>query len=280
MYITETDSTNTLMREMLVKGEWPENERFLRAGFQTAGRGQTGNKWESENGKNLLCSILLPPVDEEPFYLTVAVSVALYQVLEEVLSQEVHQLAEDIDLHGLSRLMDLCKRKVPALTIKWPNDIYFKDEKLAGVLIESGICGSKMDYAIAGIGLNVNQTRWRLAPNAISLTTACRSISGKQWEFNIEELMSSLDEKVQKVFELPRRIVWDRYREVLYRSQGGPWPFVERTVDMAPTMNAPKGTKGTFRAWIIDVRPSGELVLQDEKGEQRFYHFKQIRYVV
>ena len=287
MYIEQTNSTNTLMREMLARGEWPKDETFLRAGYQTEGRGQTGNRWESEQGKNLLCSILLPVSNDQlpttnyqPFYLTVAVSVALYQVVEEVLSDEIHQLAEDTHLTALNRLMSLCRRKTPGLTIKWPNDIYYKDEKLAGVLIEGGLSGSKMDYAIAGIGLNVNQTRWRSAPNAVSLKTAARSISGYQGEFDIDALMEGLNEKIQAVFRLPERIVWDRYRDVLYRSQGGPWPFVERTVNMAPTMNAPRGTIGTFRAWIIDVRPDGQLVLQDEQGEQRFYHFKQIRYVI
>lgn len=280
MYIAQTNSTNTLLREMLAKGEWPENETYLRTGFQTEGRGQTGNKWESEEGKNILCSFLLPPIDEEPFYYTVAVSVAVYQVLEEVLSDEVRHLAEETDLPGLTNLMELCRRKAPELTIKWPNDIYYKDRKLAGILIEGGLTGSKMDYAIAGIGLNVNQTRWRSAPNAISIKTAARSISSYEGDFDIEALMEGLNEKIQKVFTLPTRMVWERYMDVLYRIQGGPWPFVERTVDMAPTMNAPKGTKGAFKAWILEVQPNGELVLQDENGEERKYHFKQIRYVI
>ena len=265
---------------MLTKGEWPDNERFLRAGFQTAGRGQTGNKWESDEGQNILCSFLLPPIDEEPFYYTVAVSVAVYQVLENVLSNEVRAFAEHIEIPGISRLMQLCRRKTPSLTIKWPNDIYYKDLKIAGILIEGGLTGSKMDYAIAGIGLNVNQTRWRSAPNAISIKTVARSISNYQGDFDIEALMEGLDEKIQQVFNLSPRVVWDRYMDVLYRGGDGPWPFVERTVDMAPTMNAPKGTKGTFKAWIVDVKPDGRLVLQDEEGEMRFYHFKQIRYVL
>ena len=63
MYIAETNSTNTLLREMLAQGSWPASERWLRAGFQTAGRGQTGNGWESEAGKNLLFSVLLDPTD-------------------------------------------------------------------------------------------------------------------------------------------------------------------------------------------------------------------------
>ena len=63
MYIAETNSTNTLLRERLAQGSWPDSERWLRAGFQTAGRGQTGNGWESEAGKNLLFSVLLNPTE-------------------------------------------------------------------------------------------------------------------------------------------------------------------------------------------------------------------------
>ena len=59
MYVARTNSTNTLLKELLAKSEWPEGEEFLYAGYQTSGRGQTGNGWESEEGKNLLCSILV-----------------------------------------------------------------------------------------------------------------------------------------------------------------------------------------------------------------------------
>lgn len=83
MYIKTTHSTNSLMKEMLAKGEWPKGERFLYAGYQTAGRGQTGNSWESEEGKNLLCSILLPP-DKNLHFLNIAVSVAVYRTIREL----------------------------------------------------------------------------------------------------------------------------------------------------------------------------------------------------
>ena len=86
MYIKATNSTNSLMKEMLAKGEWPEGERFLYTGYQTAGRGQTGNSWESEADKNLLCSILLPP-RQNLFELNVAVSVAVHKLIRSVLCQ-------------------------------------------------------------------------------------------------------------------------------------------------------------------------------------------------
>ena len=99
MYIEQTNSTNTLLKEFIAKGQEPE---FIYAGYQTAGRGQTGNSWESEKGKNLICSILLPP-NKNLYFLNIAVSVATIRLLDE------------------------------QLTIKWPNDIYWKDKKLAGI---------------------------------------------------------------------------------------------------------------------------------------------------
>ena len=88
-----------MLREMIAKGEPPA---FVRAGYQTAGRGQAGNGWESEREKNLLCSILIEKqrIDTASlFYLNVAVSVAVRRVL-----------GEDF-------------------TIKWPNDIYWQDKQ-------------------------------------------------------------------------------------------------------------------------------------------------------
>ena len=273
MKVESTNSTNTLLRELVAKGEAPE---FVYTDFQTEGRGQTGNTWESEAGKNLLCSILLEP-DDEPFYLTVAVSVALYKVVADAIEETARTSENEIvsmfsnDFYGLASYR---------LTIKWPNDLYYEQRKLAGVLIETGLCGNRMDYAIAGIGLNVNQTRWRSAPNPTSLKTVCKSSTFVDKVFDIDLLMEKLNKEVREVLQLPRRGVWEFYKSHLFRGGDGPWPFVERTVDMAPTMNAPKGTKGTFKAWIVDVKPDGRLVLQDEDGEMRFYHFKQIRYVL
>ena len=275
MKVESTDSTNTLLRELVAKGEAPE---YVYADFQTAGRGQTGNTWESEAGKNLLCSILLPS-DEQPFFLTVAVSVALHRVVAAIIEKETKEFATG---HlSLDWVQDIPGFGTQDLTIKWPNDLYYKDSKLAGVLIEGAMSGQKMEYAIAGIGLNVNQTRWRsAAQNPISLKTVCRSITGEQKDFDIDKLMEDIYSELHKVLNTPRTMVWENYKKLLYRRNGGPWPFVEREVDMAPTMNAPKGIKGTFMAHIIGVLPSGELILQDEKGQTRTYHFKQIRYVL
>lgn len=239
MYIKTTHSTNTLLKELIAKGEEP---KFIYAGYQTAGRGQTGNSWESEEGKNLLCSVLLPP-RKNLFELNVAVSVAVRRVV-----------GEDF-------------------TIKWPNDIYWQDKKVAGILIENAIIGNEVKYSIAGIGLNVNQTEFVSdAPNPISM----KQIYGT--DFAVDELMEKLYAEVQRALD---EDVWAEYKAHLYRREGF-WRFVERPVSIEPTMNAnsQEPTANSFMARIKDILPTGEIVLQDQEGKERKYHFKQIRYVL
>ena len=230
MYIARTHSTNSLMKELLARGEWPNGEGFLYAGYQTAGRGQTGNSWESEEGKNLLCTILLPP-DKNLYFLNIAVGVAILRTIREL---------------GISEL-----------GIKWPNDIYYKDKKLAGILVENAIIGSEVKYSIEGVGLNVNQTEFCSdAPNPVSL----KQITGR--DYNIDELMQRLYEEVQRVL---KEDVWSEYKAHLYRKEGF-WSFEDKN--------------GCFEARIEDVLPMGEIVLCDKDGQSRTYGFKQIRYIL
>jgi len=226
MYIKSTNSTNSLMKEMLAKGEWPEGEYFVYAGYQTAGRGQTGNSWESEADKNLLCSILLPP-DKDLYFLNIAVGVAILRVI-----------GEDF-------------------TIKWPNDIYYGDKKVAGILVENAILGNEVKYSIAGIGLNVNQTTFVSdAPNPISL----KQITGQ--EYDIDALMQKVYAMVQETLN---EDVWEEYKNHLYRRDGF-WKYEDQN--------------GIFEARIIDVLPTGEIVLCDRNGQNRTYGFKQIKYIL
>ena len=247
MFIERTNSTNTLMREMIAKGEWPEGECFLRTDFQTAGRGQTGNGWESEEGKNLLCSILLPP-RQNLFELNVITSVAVHRMISKL---------------GISEL-----------TIKWPNDIYWRDKKVAGILIENAIIGNEVKYSIAGIGLNVNQIEWcSNAPNPVSL----KQIYGI--DFDVEEVAERLLKEVRSAVKEDIRAY---YRAHLYRREGF-WPFVEREVSLEPTMNVQRDKvqgRKVFMARIADICPSGEIVLEDQNGISKKYHFKEIRFVV
>ena len=241
MYISSTNSTNTLLKELIANGQTPE---FLYTDYQTAGRGQTGNSWESEKGKNLLCSILLPP-DKNLYFLNIAVGVAVYHTVQTVLQRS-----------GLTAKRSYSE----AVSVKWPNDIYWQDKKVAGILIENAIIGNEITYSIAGIGLNVSQTEWHSdAPNPVSL----KQITGK--DYDIERLMNRLLEAVHAVLNEPEQDVWAYYKAHLYRREGF-WPYEDKN--------------GQFLARIKDTLPTGEIVLTDQQRKERIYHFKQIRYVI
>jgi BirA family biotin operon repressor/biotin-[acetyl-CoA-carboxylase] ligase len=241
---------------MLAKGEWPKGEEYLYTAYQTAGRGQAGNGWESEEGKNLLCSIAVESRKtaslkvESPFYLNVLISVAVHRMINCQLSILNSQL-----------------------TIKWPNDIYWKDKKIAGILIENAILGNEVQYSVAGIGLNVNQTQFvSNAPNPVSM----KLVSGE--EYGIDAVMNALMDEIHEVQKMPSDEVWAYYRAHLYRREGE-WPFAEREVSIAPSRVLTERPDKCFMASIEEITENGELVLRTDTGT-RAYHFKEIQFVL
>ena len=261
MYIDQTDSTNSLMQRLL-KGEDQEYASCLKEDipliyttYQTAGRGQTGNGWESERGKNLLLSYLLrePEVNiSEMFLLNVIAAVAAHRTIAEWLSFEQR----------------------PMLSIKWPNDIYIGNRKIAGILVENSLSGTKIQHSIAGIGINVNQEQWVSgAPNPVSI----KQLTGVKAD--IDAIVKRFKHKLETTLSWDPVQLLNYYRVHQYRCNGY-WPFVEREVSTAPTMNATAEVEGQFMAKIEGFLPTGELLLRDQQGNQRKYHFKQVRYVL
>ena len=250
MYIKQTYSTSTLLRELYTE-ELP-HLYTIRTDFQTEGRGQAGNSWESEEGKNLLFSALLRYNNiraTEQWRLSMLVAVALWEVLANYLPQE-------------------------QLSIKWPNDIYFGDKKLVGILIENSLSGQYVGYSIAGIGLNINQTEWRSnAPNPISM----KQITGQ--EYKAEELMNEWVHAMANWEAQSTEAIQTAYLQHLYRREG--WhTYVEREVSVAPTAIAQSGIEGAFLAMFAGITPQGELILRTTNNEEKTYHFKQIRFVL
>lgn len=132
------DSTNnyaiTCISEGLAGHGWA-----VRANYQTAGRGQLGHNWESDKGKNILCSLVLDMLGHDlrrQFVLNACFCSAIIATLRA--------------MPGLEEVY-----------IKWPNDIYYKGKKLGGILIENQIRGAIWTHAILGFGLNVNQTHFQ-----------------------------------------------------------------------------------------------------------------------
>lgn len=155
------ESTNQYLQRLLDEGI-DITDNIVIADFQTSGKGQGCNVWQSEDGMNLLFSIALDMSflkAENQFLLTQMVSVAMIDVLKKYLPEE-------------------------SLFIKWPNDIYFNNKKIAGILIKNEIKGMMLGTSIIGIGLNVNQTYFdKSLPNPISM----KMITGK--DYDLERLL-------------------------------------------------------------------------------------------
>ena len=237
IYLDEITSTNSFLKELCKTSNIDEGT-IVWTDFQTAGRGQKGNVWESEVSKNLLFSIVLYPhflKINEQFIISQAISLAIKDVLDEYIG-------------------DIC--------IKWPNDIYWKNKKICGILIENELMDEKICFSIIGIGININQQQFVSdAPNPVSL----RQITGQG--YNRETILNAIQEKILAVYNLlgsSKKAVSERYKQSLYR-QSGYFGFRDKD--------------GEFKAQIKDVTDNGFLILQTEDGIEKQYAFKEVRFI-
>ena len=228
MHIDETDSTNRWLRE-----QCGEENVVVWADYQTAGRGCGTNHWESERGKNLTFSMLLHPHDvpaQKQFHISMAISLALCKALGQHIGD---------------------------LSIKWPNDIYWRDGKIGGILIEVTLQGNKVKDCIIGIGLNINQRVFRSdAPNPVSMWQICEQ------ETDCEQLLQEILQAFQEYMCKSNK---DEYQSMLYRRKGF-HPYADKD--------------GAFMAEIIDVEDDGHLLLRDDNGQLRRYAFKEVTFVI
>ena len=235
-YTKQTHSTNVLLWEMIREKSLPEGF-VVQTDFQTAGKGQVGNSWESEAGRNLLFSMVLYPqrvtVDNQ-FLLSQLVSLGIKEALDEY---------------------------TDGITVKWPNDIYWNDKKLVGILIENSLQGTKIKSSVIGIGLNVNQKVFvSNAPNPVSLL----QITGRRQ--NRKLLLTKIRQNIQKLYtELSVTKIRAEYAEALYRKDG---------------FYAYRANDETFQAKIISVHPDGQLELETEAGERKGFYFKEVSFVL
>ncbi len=233
-HITETDSTNRLLKEMLRSEKLPEGF-LLSTDFQSAGKGQPGNSWESETGKNLLFTLLLYPhsIPIQQFFM-------ISQITSLTIKKALDSYCDDI-------------------RIKWPNDIYWKDKKLGGILIENSLMRDRIEQSFIGIGLNINQEQFLSdAPNPISL----RQITGK--EQNREAILEALHKELLQLYQQHNtEEIQKEYHQHLYRNKG-----------YHPYTDSESGE--LFSAKIIAVQMDGKLILEDETGKTREYYFKEV----
>jgi BirA family biotin operon repressor/biotin-[acetyl-CoA-carboxylase] ligase len=239
IYLEETASTNRYVQEAAEAGTLPDGSVIVVAACQTAGRGQAGNAWEAEAGKNLTCSLLFYP-----------------RSLHAAQSFAIAQLA------ALS-IKQIIDPYTPHITLKWPNDVYHGDRKIAGVLIENLLAGSQITRSIIGIGLNLNQTRFRSdAPNPVSLA----QITGRTVPplDMIAPLQRAIHLYIQQLESDGAENIHHQYLAALYRREGS-HPFQD--------------AHARFHARIHHIEPSGLLVLERADGSLASYTFKEVKFL-
>ncbi|WP_316807446.1 biotin--[acetyl-CoA-carboxylase] ligase [Pedobacter agri] len=237
--LKEVDSTNNYLKELLSKSEPLPEGTAIMADNQFAGRGQQNSVWQTEEGKNISASIYLRPsflALHKQFYLNIAVSLAVSDALSHFIPQ--------------------------GIKIKWPNDIYYLDKKLGGILIENTLTGSSFKSSVIGIGLNINQEHFseEISFKSTSVFQILHS------EVQLEVIMEKLFVFMEKYYLILKSgkfsILHDIYLQRLYRfgitgiyKQGGE----------------------VFEGIINGVEESG-LLLMNVGGTQKSFNFKEIEF--
>ena len=216
--IVHIDETDSTNRWLREQGG--EENMVVWADYQTAGRGCGTNHWESEHD--------VPA--QKQFRISRAISLAICKALGQHIGD---------------------------LSIKWPNDIYWRDGKIGGILIEVTLQGNKVKDCIIGIGLNINQRVFRSdAPNPVSMWQICEQ------ETDCEQLLQEILQAFQEYMGKSNK---DEYQSMLYRRKGF-HPYADKD--------------GAFMAEIIDVEDDGHLLLRDDNGQLRRYAFKEVTFVI
>lgn len=235
-YYSRLDSTNAEAWR-LIRSEEAKEGMIIHAGFQIAGKGQVGASWESEEGKNLLISCITKPDYIAPaaqFNITKAVSLAVVDSIRSYLTG--------------------CE-----ISIKWPNDIYAEDKKIAGVLIENSIMGDHIEFCVIGIGINVNQTEFVTdAPNP----TSVKMIAGIQTETG--DFLQIICEKLNKWLDLLKSGLLPHIHTA----------YLNQLFGYGQEKSFKAGGR-LFRGVIKDVDPYGKLML-DHDGWIHSYDMKEI----
>jgi BirA family transcriptional regulator, biotin operon repressor / biotin---[acetyl-CoA-carboxylase] ligase len=236
--LDEIDSTNHFLHDY----DDDKDYRIIVAlsNYQTSGRGQGSNSWESEKYKNLTFSFLIHPTYVAPniqFVISMAISMAIKDCLDNYFDD---------------------------VSIKWPNDIYYRDMKICGILIENNLCGSSIKDSVLGVGININQQKFVSdAPNPVSMW----NILGKKTD--TEEILNKVIENFSEYMDQMEQGDFDEIRHnylfSLYRKEGY-FPYSD--------------VNGVFTAKLETVESDGHLKLIDIDNKSRRYAFKEVKFMI
>jgi BirA family biotin operon repressor/biotin-[acetyl-CoA-carboxylase] ligase len=240
LHFDAIDSTNSYATHLLAKSD-PIDGTVISAAFQKSGRGQIGSGWESESGKNLLLSIILYPSFlnvRRPFIFNQAIALGVHDFLS--------------------------GQTEKAVWIKWPNDIYIKDKKVAGILIQNTLSGSKIQHTIVGLGINILQNKF---PDHLSKATSLSIETGKHPELSSlhEPLFRALEAWYLRLKAGEIHLIQNAYLDRLYRLKQ--WSNFVRP-----------HTGEVFQGQIVGINESGKLLIEHD-GETEVFGTKEVSFM-
>jgi BirA family transcriptional regulator, biotin operon repressor / biotin---[acetyl-CoA-carboxylase] ligase len=238
--IKEVDSTNNFLKDTLSNSKPLPEGTVIMAESQYAGRGQQQNRWHSEDGKNLTFSLLLNPAFlpvANQFDLTRAISLGVYDGLKPLLGDQ--------------------------LKIKWPNDIYYADKKLGGMLIENLLQGSQIKQSVIGIGLNVNQETF---PDWVPNPTSVFQILQRNEDLQVilSHICNNIEAWYLNLKAGKTAMIREAYLSILY------WLNEE---------HAFRSNGIDFSGTIKNVKDNGVLVVRHNINTEIEYSFKEIEFL-
>ncbi len=190
--LTSVDSTNNYAMALVQKGAAQHGDAWF-AWEQTAGKGQRNRQWVATPGENIVLSVVLAPgplLLNARFSLGIAVALACHDLLGSLIKENI--------------------------SIKWPNDLYWNDRKAGGILIENQVRGEQWQYAIAGIGINVNQVRF---PEGVRNPVSLKQILGHDLDVLLQarRLCEFLEMRYSQLVNGETEVLWEAYNRVLYQ---------------------------------------------------------------
>jgi BirA family transcriptional regulator, biotin operon repressor / biotin---[acetyl-CoA-carboxylase] ligase len=238
VYLPTCQSTNDEATLLLQQKQAPDGTVVI-TNQQLAGRGQRGNQWHTQPGQNLTFSIVFEPhflTITEQFQLNIAISLGVWAALSELLP-------------------------AAGLKIKWPNDIYYNNQKLGGILIENNLQGVRIESATVGIGLNINQLEFENLR-----ATSLQKIT--QRSYDLVEVLDNLLLKIEENYLLLRtghhNPLKMRYLQNLYRYQ---------------EIHHFEKDGVAFEGMIVGIGAYGKLAVQIENTLQ-YFDLKEISYLI
>lgn len=241
-FIETTHSTNVTLQEKSSEflNHWDKSFNFygIYTNEQTQGKGLGSNKWCSAMGQNILVSFLFQPqiTPQNQFYFNQFFSLSIRKFLAQFIENP---------------------------KIKWPNDIYIEDHKIAGILIEHAIQSENIKYSIAGVGININQTSFDASiPNPTSL----KLLTGKTFDIHtlVHNLISILEDEYHLIQEQELESLNQQYLQHLYQYQ---------TLAQYEILEQPVSGK------ITGISPFGQLIIEDTTNQLHTCNYKEIKFI-